>query len=71
MSWEKRRPHERRLPHIPLGDVRLFFIFILGHSARGVGDLYARHEMDAHLVEDAEKIREFMGEPHEQLRVAK
>lgn len=35
----------------------------LGHGATSVTDLYERHHVDSFLVEDAERLRQFIGEP--------
>ena len=35
----------------------------LGHGATSVTDLYERHHVDAFLAEDAELLRQFIGEP--------
>jgi integrase len=46
----------------------------LGHGARDVTDLYESHEVKAFLVEDAAKLRRFVGESHDSshgLRVEK
>ena len=35
----------------------------MGHAIGDVTELYERHELDAHLVRDAAKLREWIGLP--------
>lgn len=42
-----------------------------GHGATDVQDFYERHELDAYLAADAERMRGHIGEPYLQMGVVK